>query len=272
MNEIANLTKIINAVTKKYRPEILTGIGITGMITSTILAVRATPKALILLEDEKRRINHEMLKNAKSDYARDYHMINPIKSLPVKDVIKITWRCYVPSVSFTILSTLCLVGASSANFRRNTALATAYSLSESAFKEYQSKVIEEIGNKKEQEVRDSIAKDKLNKNPIHDNEIFITEKGNTLCFDAMSGRYFKSDIDTIKKVENDLNRRMRDEIVVSLNDFYYEIGLKGVKMGDELGWNIDDGYIDIQFYSQLTEEDKPCIVIDYTVDSICEYI
>ena len=30
----------------KHSPEILTGIGVAGMITSTILAVKATPKAL----------------------------------------------------------------------------------------------------------------------------------------------------------------------------------------------------------------------------------
>ena len=36
---------------KKHSPEILVGIGITGMIGSTILAVKATPKALQLLED-----------------------------------------------------------------------------------------------------------------------------------------------------------------------------------------------------------------------------
>ena len=78
--------------------------------------------------------------------------------------------------------------------------------------------------KKEQSVKDAIAKDKLEQNPIVSREVIITEKGNTLCYDVISCRYFRSDIDKIKKIENELNRRMRDDMYISLNDFYYELG------------------------------------------------
>lgn len=88
---------------------------------------------------------------------------------------------------------------------------------------------------------------------------------NTLCYDAVSGRYFKGDIEKIKKAECELNRQMRDEMYISLNDFYYEIGLDNIKLGDELGWNIDDGYIDLSFSSQLASDGTPCLVIDYTI-------
>ena len=50
---------------------------------------------------------------------------------------------------------------------------------------------------------------------------------------------------------------------VSLNDFYYEIGLPSIKLGDDIGWNIDNGYIDLHFSSQLAEDGRPCLVIDY---------
>ena len=53
-----NLTKIcrtVKASTIKHSPEILTGVGIAGMVTTTVMAVRATPKAIRLLEDEKHR-------------------------------------------------------------------------------------------------------------------------------------------------------------------------------------------------------------------------
>ncbi len=92
-------------------------------------------------------------------------------------------------------------------------------------------MIETIGEKKEQTVRDAIANDRINKNPVSRREVIITEKGNTLCYDAISGRYFKSDIDKLKKAENELNRRMRDEMYISLNEFYYEIGLNPTKIG-----------------------------------------
>ena len=48
---------------------------------------------------------------------------------------------------------------------------------------------------------------------------------------------------------------------VTLNDFYYELGLDGTKMGNMLGWNIDKGYIDLAFSSQLDANGTPCLVI-----------
>lgn len=176
------------------------------------------------------------------------------------------WICYIPAAVTGTVSIACLIGANSVNARRNAALATAYTLSESALKEYQEKVIETIGEKKEQAVRDALAKDKLEQNPVTNREVIITERGDTLCFDVVSGRYFKSDIEKLKKAVNELNRQMRDEMYISLNEFYYEIGLSGIGIGDDLGWNIDNGYIEPSFSSQLSENGTPCLVIGYHVE------
>ena len=243
--ELSKSFLLLKTSIKKHSPEILTGIGIAGMITTTVMAVRATPKALILIEERKEEIG--------------------VNQLEAVDLIKTTWMCYVPAALTGTLSIACLIGASSVNVRRNAALATAYTLSESALKDYQEKVIEMFGEKKNEAVKDAIAKDKVEKNPVVTREVIITEKGNTLCYDAVSGRYFKGDIEKIKKAECELNRQMRDEMYISLNDFYYEIGLDNIKLGDELGWNIDDGYIDLSFSSQLASDGTPCLVIDYTI-------
>lgn len=243
--ELSKSFLLLKTSIKKHSPEILTGIGIAGMITTTVMAVRATPKALILIEERKEEIG--------------------VNQLEAVDLIKTTWMCYVPAALTGTLSIACLIGASSVNVRRNAALATAYTLSESALKDYQEKVIEMFGEKKNEAVKDAIAKDKVEKNPVVTREVIITEKGNTLCYDAVSGRYFKGDIEKIKKAECELNRQMRDEMYISLNDFYYEIGLDNIKLGDELGWNIDDGYIDLSFSSQLAGDGTPCLVIDYTI-------
>lgn len=248
---LSNLAKGVRTAMKKHSPEILTGIGIAGMITTTVMAVRATPKALVLIEERYRD--------------------EPDERPRWKTYIKGAWTCYIPSAVVGTLSIFCLIGASSVNVRRNAALATAYTLSESALKEYQEKVIETIGEKKEQSVRDSIAKDRIERDPVTSKEVIITERGNTLCYDVISGRYFKSDIDKLKKAENELNRRMRDEMYISLNDFYYEIGLNYTSIGDDLGWNIDHGYIELEFSSQLADDGTPCLVIDYEVAPRYEY-
>lgn len=249
--EITKSFLSLKTAIKKHSPEILTGIGIAGMITTTVMAVRATPKALILIEERKEEIGAEKLE--------------------AMDMVKTTWACYIPAAITGTLSVACLIGASSVNARRNAALATAYTLSESALKDYQGKVIEMFGEKKNEAVKDAVAKDKVEKNPVVTREVIITEKGNTLCYDAISGRYFKSDIEKIKKAECELNRQMLDDMCVSLNDFYYEIGLDSVKLGDELGWNVDSGYIDLSFSSQLASDGTPCLVIDYSVAPRYDY-
>lgn len=242
-----NISKIINEIQKaviKHSPEILTGLGIAGMITTTVLAVKATPKALDLINDRKDELETE--------------------KLPPIEAVKAAWKCYIPAAVTCATSTACLIGASSVHLKRNAALATAYKLSESAISEYKDAVIDKLGEKKEQTIRDKVAEEKMKKNPVSSSEVFITEKGNTLCYDTISGRYFKSDIDRIKRAENAINKQLLDEMYVSLNDLYDELDLDHTKLGDELGWKIDDGLVELYFSSQLADDGTPCVVMDFT--------
>jgi len=233
-----------NALVKRS-PELLTGIGIAGMLTSTCLAVGATPKALKLIEMKKEEDN--------------------VDKLPKVEVVKTCWKCYVPTVVTAAMSVACLTLASRENLKRNAALATAYTLSETALREYKEKVVETIGEKKEQIIRDKIDKERIEKNPVDKANVIVTGKGESLCLDSVTGRYFYSNIDQINKAVNFLNRRMLNEGYVSLNEFYEEIGLKWIDVGDQLGWNTDRGLIELSFGTQLAEDDIPCIVINYTV-------
>lgn len=263
--QIPTALKRIRFAVQKHSPEILTGLGIAGMITATIMAVKATPKAMILIKEKKEQKYKDC--EPELDYSApidENELIHLYKLTPI-EIIKSTFVCYIPAVATGFISILCLIGANSVNAKRNAALATVYTISETALKEYQGKVVEAIGEKKEQAIKDMVAKDKIDKAPVSSREVIVTEKGNTLCYDAVSGRYFKSDIDKIKKVENELNRRMLDEMYISLNDFYYELGLTNTRLGDELGWNIDKGFIDLQFSSQLSDDGTPCLVIDYRI-------
>lgn len=229
----------------KHSPEILTGIGIAGMITTTILAVKATPKALKKIEEVKD--------------------VEGKDELTAAETVKATWKCYIPSAVTGVASIACLVGANSVHVRRNTALAAAYKLSETALTEYRDKVIETIGEKKEHLIRDEVNKDRMENHPVSKNQVIITERGNTLCLDTISKRYFKSDMEKIKRAVNELNRRMILDMYVSVNEFYDELGLDHTSVGDDLGWNIDHGFIDIYFGSAIADDGTPCIVLDYQV-------
>lgn len=240
------LMKTVQGTLAKHSPEILTGLGVSGMIATTVLAVKATPRAIDLIEEDSRR-NHDG-----DPYA-----------YTKKEAIQSAWKCYIPAAVTGTASVACLIGASSVNAKRNAALATAYTISETALSEYRNKVVETIGEKKEKEVREKVAKEKIKKKSPVQKEIIVTGNGKTLCFESMGGRYFKSDMETIKSVVNDLNLRMRNDLTINLNEFYYEIGLDETDVGKYLGWDIDKGYIDIDFSSQLTEDGTPCLVVGF---------
>lgn len=251
MNEkLTNFFKSTKKFLSKHSPEILTGIGVAGMITTTILAVKATPKALELIEER----NKIELQNNED-----------FKCLGVLETVKTAWKPYIPAAALGVVSVSCIIGASAVNYKRNAALATAYAISESTLIKYRDKVIETIGEKKEKDVREKVGQDEINKKPVSNSQVIVTSKGNTLFMDAISGRYFRSDIDKIKKIVNELNRQMVHQNYISLNEFYYELGLDSIKNGSLLGWNLDTGLIELNFGTCLADNDEPCIVIDYLV-------
>ena len=100
----------------------------------------------------------------------------------------------------------------------------------------------------------------------------IIGKGDILCYDTVSKRYFTSNAAKIEKAVNKLSRTMLSERYVSLNDINYEIGLEMLNYGDDIGWNVDRGFIDIMFSSKLTDDNEPCLVIDYLVEPKKDYM
>lgn len=249
---IQQLLKSTGQIMKKHSPEILTGIGVAGMVATTIMAVKATPKAILLINEKEVELRAEKLTK--------------------KEVVQTVWKCYIPAAVTGVASIACIIGASSINAKRNAALATAYTLTETALKEYKDKVVETIGEKKESEIRGAIAQDKLRNDPVIQADVIETAKGKTLCYDALSGRYFRSDVDKIKRAEYELNKQLLNEGYISLNDFYYEIELEPIKVGDKLGWSArQERYIEVKFGSALTTEQEPCLVLDFSVAPLYDY-
>ena len=268
MKFVSQIVKGVESVIKKHGTEIAIGLGIGGMLAGTVMAVAATPKALEDIEMEKDRQNQEIIKAAEEAGEESFEIID---KLPPVDVVKACWKNYIPAAATCLLSAGCIIGANSAHVKRNAALATAYKLSETALTEYHDKVVEVVGEKKEQEIQDEISKDRVRKNPPVNKEVIITGSGQTTCLDTISGRYFKSDIETIRKIENDLNYRMRDEMYISLNELYYELGLTYTELGETMGWNVDRGQIDIDYSAQLAENGEPVIVLRHRNPPRYEY-
>ena len=155
---MAALFKNVKMAVAKHSPEILTGIGIAGMITTTILAVKATPKALDLIaEAEEKKFNE-----GQDD------------RLTKIETVKVAWKPYIPAAVTGVMSAACLIGASSVNVKRNAALATAYNLTSTALAEFKEATLETVGEKKEQLIRNKVAEKRIENEPVNPSTIIVT--------------------------------------------------------------------------------------------------
>lgn len=241
---IARISRGLRVGMRRHAPEIFMGLGCVGVVTTVGLAIHATPKALELLEERKQE--------------------ECTDELSAVEVVKTTWKCYLPTVVTGAISLGFIVGANSVHMRRNAAMAAAYKLSEAAFTEYRDTVKQEVGPKKERTILDEINKQQVEKNPPVEQKVIRTGYGDTLCLDPLSGRYFLHDIDKIRKAAIDINQEMQHSIcgTASVNEFYDAIGLEHTDLGDCLGWSASN-LIDLHITSRLTPDEKPCAVIGH---------
>lgn len=247
----SNLFVAVRSGLTKHSPEILIGLGVAGLLGTTVLSVRETPKVLKLLENKKNELD--------------------VEKLSIKDTVKTVWKNYIPCAVLAVTSVACIVGASNISARRNAALAAAYAIGNKAFSDYKEEVINLLGEEKEKEIKERVADKLLKENPVTSKEVIITDNNEHLCYDEITGRYFKSSQNKIKEAQNVINDRLRDEMWVSLNDLYYELCLPNVRVGDDLGWNVDDGYLDIILSSRIAEDGTPCLTLDYSIGPRYDY-
>lgn len=245
---LKSIFKDVGTFTDEHASEILKALGISGTLTALILAIKFTPRAVKAIETEKIKKNKD--------------------SLTILETIKVAGKYYIPCAAVELVSIGCFIGGEYINNKRTAALAAAYALSESALKTYSEKVLEVVGEKKEMAVRTLVDKKDVDAHPLTKTEIITTPTGKYLCFDPKSGRYFMSSRQIIKDAENRINRDLRTEMYIPLNELYFQIGLEPIDIGDLLGWNIDGtdtGYLDIKFTSQITDDGVPAAVMNYLV-------
>lgn len=241
--KIENVTQTL----KENKPEILTTMGCIGVVSTASLAIQATPIANERMELVKKQ-------RTKKDKAL----------LFCKSVLP----CYIPTIVSGVASITCIVLSHKELTNRNMITAGIAAASERTLKQYQQKVIDKIGETKEAEVRDELAKDKLVANPMNGNNIIVTGKNEHWIYDTYSGRYFKCDIESVRSAVNTMNEQVNEEMRATLNDFYYIVNIPPIKHGDDVGWSSYTGYMKTMYSAQLNENNEPCIVIDYDVHEL----
>lgn len=246
--EFVQVFKTIGTMAKKNSPVILTGTAMAGLLSTTVLAVRATPKAM-------ERINDASL----DEEGNTINISNWEK-------FKAAWIEYVPTAISFVGTGACIIGAQAINGKRLAAMSALYSMSETALKDYKDEVLKAVGPKKEDAIRDSVNSKKIQKDPPEGKDVIITGKGEVLCYETITGRYFKSNADEIHRAENELVRQMNlGDSRLSTNEWFYALGLAGTKLGDEMGWTIETP-LEVKFTSSLASDGTPILCVDYVHD------
>ena len=278
VNTLTTLGKKILVGISRNSPVILTVMAVTGVVSTTIFAIGATPKAMTILDDKLYSdYVHERERTAQLNNVTftEWLLIGTQKSVcswndkiskftPL-EIAELVWKCYIPTVISASITIGSMIGVNSIHTRRNAAIASLYSLTETALKEYQGKVIETIGKNKELKIRDDISADHISSNPVSPAQVILTGKGDSLFYDTVSGRYFKTDIEKLRRISHQINNDLVNEHFISLNNFYNELGLTSIALGDDIGWTLGGGALIIQFSAHLTEDEVACIALNYDV-------
>lgn len=222
----------IKNVVSKNSPAITAGIAVCAMGGAIWQAIRATRRLDYAMTKAHVKKNEAALKEGMDGK-------NDTKPVPLTATEKaiVFAKLYWPTAVLTIVAASCIVGSVCLANHQIKALAIMASTAESALDEYQKATVDVVGENKATAIHDQVQKNRIANNPPDETMIFRTGRGDTLCYDPLSGRYFYSDIDWIRSKINELNEDLLDQNFVSLNDYYEALDLEPVRYGSDQGWH-----------------------------------
>lgn len=271
---------------KKHSPEILTTVGIVGVVASAVMASKATLKLEPVVEkikngkdEAKSLLEDEMF----PEYDKDRHN-KEVARVYVKGAVDLS-KLYGPSITLGLSSIACIIGAHGIMRKRNVALAAAYKAVETSFSEYRKRVIAEIGEEKEEDVyigRQQIEvvdengkKKKVTK--VDPNGISAYAR----FFDEYSDNWSKTpeyNLLFLKAQQNYANDLLHARGHVFLNEVYDMIGIPRSQAGQVVGWVISkdgDNFIDFGVYDfdntgshLFVNGHERSILLDFNVDGV----
>ena len=236
---------------RKHSPTILTCVGAAGVVATTITAVKATPKALMLIEEAKEEKGEDLTK---------------------LETVRVAGPVYIPAILLGTSTIACIFGANVLNKRHQAALTSAYALLDNSYKEYRKKVTELYGEDADANVRKEIAKDN------YEEGAYPTEDGTQLFYDMYSERYFEAPLERVIAAQYEINRKISVWGGADLNEFYDMLCIEPVDYGYYVGWSSGGMYEMtwndwLDFYHEKTtmEDGMECTIITFGVEPMFDY-
>ena len=281
---------------RKYSPEILAGVGVVGVIASTVMACKATTKLNDILAESKEQL--EQIKTVAVDpaYADKYTEDDAKKDTTITYVqtgVKVA-KLYAPSVILCASSLGCLLASNNILRKRNAALSAAYMTVDKSFKEYRRRVAERFGDEVEKEIRYNIKAKEITTVDEEGNEVKETVKviegaDNPTTYSDYARFFDEScpawqndpeyNLTFLRAQQQYANDLLKAQGRLFLNDVYKMLGIDITKAGQVVGWVYDpdcpvgDNFVDFGIYDMSKERVRafvngyePNILLDFNVD------
>lgn len=242
MNNLAHHAK---SFLSKNASTILTIVGGVGVVGTAVLAAKATPKALALVEEAE---------------------VEKGEKLTTWETVKAAGPAYIPAVAAGAGTLMCVVGANVLNKRHQAAVVSAYALINESYNQYKGKLKELYGEEAHNNIIDALAVEKAEEVRVYNQSIatlcdLSVEDGTSdtrLFYDEFGNRCFESTIERVMNAEYHLNRNFVLRGYVTLNEFYEFLGLEQTEYGSTVGWSITDDemyWIDFNHRKSLLDDD-----------------
>ena len=281
---------------RKYSPEILAGVGVVGVIASTVMACKATTKLNDILAESKEQL--EQIKTVAVDpaYADKYTEDDAKKDTTITYVqtgVTVA-KLYAPSVILCASSLGCLLASNNILKKRNAALSAAYMTVDKSFKEYRRRVAERFGDEVEKEIRYNIKAKEIVTVDEEGNEVKETVKvmegaDNPTTYSDYARFFDEScpawqndpeyNLTFLRAQQQYANDLLKAQGRLFLNDVYKMLGIDITKAGQVVGWVYDpdcpvgDNFVDFGIYDMSKERVRafvngyePNILLDFNVD------
>ena len=306
---IDNVTRAANRFgfkIKKHSPEILLVAGIGGVVTSAVMACKATTKIDFILEKTKDKVDiiHAGIKNGEVMGKLDDGTIGLVpytekdgkKDLTVvyaHTAVEFT-KLYGPSILLGVSSIGCILASHNVIRKRNVALAAAYATVDNGFKEYRERLIERFGKELDRELKYNIKAKEIEETTVNEDgsettvtktvEVASPNFGSEYArfFDECSPYWEKNseyNLMFLLNQQNYANEMLKAKGFLFLNDVYEMLGIQKTKAGQVVGWIYDeengtgDNYIDFGIHDLYSEAKRrfvngyeKSILLDFNVD------
>lgn len=248
----ADLAKRAGKLAIDNSPAILTAVGVVGAVTTAYLSAKATYAVAVEITVHETNVNRTLTTKERFEFIRERGL----------------WKDFIPAVGVGCTTVACIIAAQQVGSRRAAGMAALYTLAEKNFDAYKAKVVEKIGEKKDEMIRAEVAHDRIEETYLGNVKFTGLAEGQP-CLDMFSNQYFRSSVEGIRSVVNDFNHLLNMEGQACLGDFYRMLDIEAPVYAENIGWN-SDRLVEVNIDSTLVH-DIAFIAFSFKNDPLPDY-